>query len=484
MVKILFPALLSNGPFLRPERRTRLRENCPEVCGFLRGHPAMSAPACFHQYLSRPELLFPPCVMRPTPNRVPRQPWVHRLRIKGYDPADISVKVDGEKVIIHAKHEDIDGENIDKYETTRSVKIPENVSKEKLGSFLIEGGYLVITAPFEDTVKNPSDSSNKSDTAEKETTIEIQREPKPDEIFPITKNAFKSEASHREDDNNVNYIEQEVSLIEQKDPMSINDDAVNKNGADGEEIIVGTLIPNEQTEAANEKADISEFIVDKADSVYSTALTNYGHGADGELITVGTLIPNEKKEAIDEVAEVADKTKFIVEEPQATNSLDDQDDNSLVTEDSFVIMSAPASPVPSLDNYNPRIHVPELAEKLEPEITDEKPSILSRIGDLTDDCTTETIEINGEKIHEITMKLDDYKPENVSVRTRDNALIVDATKEQNDAGIVSLQKLHRQFVVPVGGEIQRTVAKMSHDGVIKLMVPLNERDGVNKSKQD
>ena len=481
MVKILFPALLSNGPFLRPERRTRLRENCPEVCGFLRGHPAMSAPANFLQYLSRPELLFPPCVMRPTPICVPRQPWVHRLRIKGYDPADISVKVDGEKVTIHAKHEDIDGENIDKYETTRSVKIPENVNKEKLGSFLIEGGYLVITAPFEDTAKNPSDSSNKSDTAEKETTIEIQRGPKPDETFPITKNAVKSEASHREDDNNVNYIEQEVSLIEQKDPMSINDDAANKNGADGEEIIVGTLIPNEQTEAVNEKADISEFIVDKADSVSSTALTNYGHGADGELITVGTLIPNEKKEAIDEVAEVADITKCIVDEPQATDSLDDQHDNSMRTEDSFVIMSAPPSPVPSLDN-NPLI--PELAEKLESEIADENPSILSKLGDLTDECTTEKIEIKGQKFHQIMMKLDDYKPENVSIRTRDGVLLVDATKEQNDAGIVTTQKIHRQFVVPDGGDIQRTVAKMSDDGVIKLLVPLNERDGVNKSKQD
>ena len=483
MVKILFPALLSNVPFLRPERRTRLRENCPEVCGFLRGHPAMSAPANFLQYLSRPELLFPPCVMRPTPIRVPRQPWVHRLRIKGYDPADISVKVDGGKVIIHAKHEDIDGENIDKYETTRSVKIPENVNKEMLGSFLIEGGYLVITAPFEDTVKNPSDSSNKSDTAEKETTIEIQREPKPEETFPITKNAVKSEASHREDDNNVNYIEQEVSLIEQNDPMSINDDAVNKNGADGEEIIVGTLIPNEQTEAVNEKADISEFIVDKADSVSSTALTNYGHGADGELITVGTLIPDEKKEAIDEVAEVADKTNFIVEEPQATDSLDDQDDtcNSLITEDSFVIMSAPASPVPSLDNYP---LIPELAEKLESESADENPSLLSKVRDLTDDCTTETIEINGQKFHQIMMKLDDFKPENVSIRTRDNALMVDASKEQNGAGIVTTQKIHRQFVVPDGGDIQRTVAKMSDDGVIKLLVPLNERDGVKTSKQD
>ena len=478
MVKILFPALLSNGPFLRPERRTRLRENCPEVCGFLRGHPAMSAPATFLQYLSRPELLFPPCVMRPTPIRVPRQPWVHRLRIKGYDPADISVKVDGGKVIIHAKHEDIDGENIDRYETTRSVKIPENVNKEKLGSFLIEGGYLVITAPFEDTVKNPSDSSNKSDTAEKETTIEIQREPKPDETLPITKNAVKSKASHREDDNNVNYIEQEVSLIEQKDPMSINDDAVNKNGADGKEIIVGTLIPNEQTEAVNEKADISEFIVDKTDSMSLNAITNDARDAVGELITVGTLVSDEKKEAIDEVADV---TKFIVEEPQATGSLDDQDDNSLITEDSFVIMSAPASPVPSLDN-NPLI--PELAEKLELEIANENPSLLSKIGDLTDGCTTETIEINGQKFHQIMMTLDDFKPENVSIRTRDNALVVDAAKEQNDAGIVSTQKIHRQFVVPDGGDIQRTAAKMSHDSVIKLMVPLNERDGVNKSKQD
>ena len=480
MVKILFPALLSNGPFLRPERRTRLRENCPEVCGFLRGHPAMSAPANFLQYLSRPELLFPPCVMRPTPIRVPRQPWVHRLRIKGYDPADISVKVDGEKVIIHAKHEDIDGENIDRYETTRSVKIPENVNKEKLGSFLIEGGFLVITGPFEDNVKKASDSSNKSETAEKEATIEIQREPKPDETFPFTENAVKSEANHREADNNVNCIEQEVSLIEQKDPMSNNDFDVNKNGANGEEIIVGTLIPNEKKEAVKEKADISEVIVDKADSVSLTALTSDGRGAGGELITVGTLIPNEKKEAIDEVA---DKPKFIVEEPQATDSLDDQDDtcNSLVTEDSFVIMSAQVSPVTSLDN-NP--HIPELAEKLESEIADENPSLLSKIGDLTDDCTTETIEINGQKFHQIMMKLDDYKPENVSIRTRDSVLLVDATKEQNNAGIVTTQRIHRQFVVPVGGDIKRTVAKMSDDGVIKLLVPLNERHGVNKSKQD
>ena len=470
MVKILFPALLSNGPFLRPERRTRLRENCPEVCGFLRGHPAMSAPANFLQYLSRPELLFPPCVMRPTPIRVPRQPWVHRLRIKGYDPADISVKVDGGKVIIHAKHEDIDGENIDRYETTRSVEIPENVNKEKLGSFLIEGGYLVITAPFEDNVKRAPDSSNKSDTTEKEATIEIQREPKPAETIPISENAVNSDAKLQMDaESNAYFVEKEVNNSEQTDTLSITGDIVNKHGVDGEEITVGTLIPNEQTEAVNEKADISEFIVDKADSVSSTALTKDGHVADGELIAVGTLIPDEKKEAIDEVA---DKTNFIVEEPQATDSLDDQDDNSLITEDSFVIMSAPASPAPSLDN-NPLIHVPELAEKLESEIADENPSLLSKIGDLTDDCTTETIEINGEKIYQIMMKLDDFKPENVSIRTRDNALMVDATKEQNGDGIVSTQKIHRQFVVPDGGDIQRTVAKMSDDGVIKLLVPLN-----------
>ncbi|XP_053407045.1 uncharacterized protein LOC128559440 [Mercenaria mercenaria] len=77
-----------------------------------------------------------------------KQPWIHVLDMAGFRPEEINVKVKDNLVSVHAKHEEVDGEDVDITEKKRSVHVPEGVNVTKIACFVDRGGKLVIKAPF------------------------------------------------------------------------------------------------------------------------------------------------------------------------------------------------------------------------------------------------------------------------------------------------------------------------------------------------
>ena len=358
-------------------------------------------------------------ITRPKPVRVPRQPWVHRLRLKGYDPKDVSVKVDGEKVIVHAKHEVVKGDNMDRYEIRRSVVVPENVNKEKLSSYLLDDEHLVITAPFEDVKQTSNDKGYME--------IEIKHE---------------------------------------------------SNGAEGkkstnEENMLVTPKSNNKTEGDDEAFIVHELGL-KCDGAESIQKDNAMKLADEETI---------EKNAVDmqttEVSEMDNLTEPTTRRETEKNTGDQEQEDTGSIEDTYLITSAPPSRSQSVD-YHPL----DCSEKLDEETVEleDKLDSMTYIAPLMD--STQTIEIDEEPFHQIMMNLKNFKPENVSVRIKNNLLLVDAEKEWNNDGIVTKQKVKRQFVVPENSNTENVAVKMNDDGIVKILVPLKPVDCVELKKAE
>jgi HSP20 family molecular chaperone IbpA len=90
-----------------------------------------------------------------------KQPWLYVLDMDGFRPGEIKLKVDGNIVHVHARHEDVDGEDIDIIERKRVVKIPEGVDVQKMSCFIDRRGKMVFKAPFL-CVKTKSKKENSS----------------------------------------------------------------------------------------------------------------------------------------------------------------------------------------------------------------------------------------------------------------------------------------------------------------------------------
>ncbi|CAC5398647.1 unnamed protein product [Mytilus coruscus] len=74
--------------------------------------------------------------------------WTYGVKIGDFDAQHVKVKVEGGKVIIHAKYTDGNDEWGDTVERTRTVQIPENVDAEKIHSFMKSDGTMMLEAPY------------------------------------------------------------------------------------------------------------------------------------------------------------------------------------------------------------------------------------------------------------------------------------------------------------------------------------------------
>lgn len=416
MASIIFPAIYSNEPYQQWRHSfcaDQGRESFRDLWRYMGDHPHMCTPRQYSHCLWG-------CPVRKTNTSqktecVPKQPWVHRLRIQGYDPGDIDVKVDGQKIIIHACHEQVEGENMDKYETKRTVHIPENVNKEKISSFLLEGGHLVITAPY--TVK---EAKTQTENHKREHKIEIQHESE----TSATPVVFSEKSGDQEAE------------------------VTNKCGTEKEQEI---QIEREIKQEKSKEAAVNE--VEKNNDKNSS----------------GNLSMTDEKEKADE--KTSDVKNSALENGDSAGE-NFSEDNCFRLEDAYVITSPPPSPVQSEDLAKRFIEnlIGDLDNKKSEELLMENDKSLPPLMD-----SKEIVKVDGEKMYQVCMNLKNFKPENVSIKIKDNVLSIDAEKEWNNEGIFTTQKVHRKFMVPEKGNGEEISARMSDDGFVKILVPLGDK---------
>ena len=420
-----FPVMFSNS-FHQP-RRTRLC--CPNQnrTSFLDLWKLLDE----QPLLQRSHPLMRGCPVKPEPEITQKQPWIHRLKIKGYDSSDITVKVDDNKVIVHAIHEEKNGDNMDRYETKRTVNIPDIVNKEKISSFLLDGGHLVITAPYDVTVEKEKVIRKTND---EEVEIDIHHEHQnPVDLAVLNKNAMK---------------------------------------LGGENKMTGTSVGNDANIDVADN-DRSEEQVEEDVSTSQEELVNESYVERNDSISKGDKsLSNDAETETDEETTVI---KGPTVEKDAMENSDRDDDMNL--EDTYVITSRPPSPVQVV---KPDIQFDKLSvgENIyEDNKTKEKEDMqLTAENDLVPMMDSKDIvDVNGGKVFQLSMNLKNFKPENVSIKFKDNMVSIDAEKELNNDGMVATQKIHRKFMVPENCDGDNVSAKMNDDGFVKILVPLQER---------
>ncbi|KAL4231173.1 hypothetical protein ACF0H5_008755 [Mactra antiquata] len=105
-------------------------------------------PKLCHGHTTTQSSNFQPCCMRRFTLPVMKKPWIQVVDMTGFRPCDIKVKTEGNTLIVHARREDVRGENIDVRERKRVTSIPDDVDKNKImcrcdqaGHFIIKGTY-------------------------------------------------------------------------------------------------------------------------------------------------------------------------------------------------------------------------------------------------------------------------------------------------------------------------------------------------------
>ncbi|KAL4232264.1 Hsp20/alpha crystallin [Mactra antiquata] len=120
----------------------------------------------------------PPCCMRmcrSTPS-ITKKPWIQVVDMEGFRPRDINVKTEGSTLIVHARREDVQGENIDIIDRKRVISIPDGVDKKKIicrcnlaGHFVIMGTYTLEGRKPEESSKPIAQSKDVDNTVEEKT---------------------------------------------------------------------------------------------------------------------------------------------------------------------------------------------------------------------------------------------------------------------------------------------------------------------------
>ena len=84
--------------------------------------------------------------------------YFEKMNLKGFEPSDIKVKVEGQNVIVEAKKEVTEEQNgvysRSLREVRRTLNLPENVDKENIKSAFTIDGTLEIEAPLLKPIEN------------------------------------------------------------------------------------------------------------------------------------------------------------------------------------------------------------------------------------------------------------------------------------------------------------------------------------------
>lgn len=80
----------------------------------------------------------------------------------------------------------------------------------------------------------------------------------------------------------------------------------------------------------------------------------------------------------------------------------------------------------------------------------------------------------GKDGFDVKINAEQFKPEEITVRTIDNSIVVEAKHEQkNESGFISRQ-ITRRFELPKGFKSEQVVSNLSSDGVLTIKCPKSE----------
>ncbi|KAL0124466.1 hypothetical protein PUN28_006362 [Cardiocondyla obscurior] len=85
--------------------------------------------------------------------------------------------------------------------------------------------------------------------------------------------------------------------------------------------------------------------------------------------------------------------------------------------------------------------------------------------------------------YKIIMKMQNFKPEDITVKVKDQWVIVEAKQEINHEGNIMSRMIHKQYLVPNNVDLDQMTHTMSDDGVLTIIAKLKpENDKVVQTK--
>jgi len=378
----------------------------------------------------------------PTPDRQPRMPWVHGINMRGFQPDEISVKVDNHVVYITAKHVDETDTGSDVFERHRNVPLPENVDAEKLTCFFAENGKLILKAPFTD---------------------------KKDNTCPCSSSTRNTDC---------------CKLVPETKPGVVNGDNVcNKRPLDTD--VIAAQKPNEQDKS---NTGLDEQTPQKMKPSFDTELVNVSNAPDET--TRDDAVTLEKEDVKTQCDSTSNDAKDITD---ARSSQDQQSDlqhelSDATTRNVEFCIEDPTSPPNSPDQSLEFVILEKQEESLEDvdhedhntTVNVDNPDCLLDIKDMDKsdhklplmDSTRIIEETDGTTQFQVNVNLAEFTPENTSIRWTNDTLQIDAEKEVKTDSLSAYQKVHREYTLPPGGVIGQEMAAMNDEGLLRITVPL------------
>jgi len=379
----------------------------------------------------------------PTPDRQPRMPWVHGVNMRGFQPDEISVKVDNHVVHIAAKHVDETDTGSDVFERHRNVSLPENVDAEKLTCFFAENGKLILKAPFTDKIDNtcPCSSSTRNMDCCKlvpETKSNVVNGDNVCDKRPLDTDVIAVQKPNEQDKSNTGLDEQ----TPQKTKPSFDTELMNVSNA-----------PDETTRDDAVTLE-KEGVKTECDSTSN----------DAKDITDTRSSQDQQSDLQHELSDATSlNVEFCIEDPTSPQNSPGQ---SL---DFFILEKEEEAPIEDVDhedqNTTVNVNNPDcLLDIKDMDKSDHKLPLM--------DSTRITEETDGNKQFEVNVNLGEFTPENTSIRWTNDTLQIEAEKEVNTDSLSAYQKVHREYTLPSGALIGQAVAAMNDEGLLRVTVPL------------
>jgi len=374
----------------------------------------------------------------PTPDRQPRMPWVHGVNMRGFQPDEISIKVDNHVVHITAKHVDETDTGSDVFERHRNVPLPENVDAEKLTCFFAENGKLILKAPFTDKKNNTCPCSSSTGNTVPETKSGVVNGDNACNKRPSDTDVIAAQKPNEQDKPNTGLDEQ----TSQKMKPSFDSELMNVSNAPGE--------TTRDDAVTLEK----ECVKTQCDSISN----------DAKDITDTRISQDQQSDLQHELSDATSRNlEFCIEDPTSPQNSPDQ---SL---DFVILEKQDDAPIEDVDHedQNTTVNVDNPDCLLDIKNMDKSDHKLPLM-----DSTRIIEETDGNKQFEVNVNLGEFTPENTSIRWTNDTLQIDAEKEVKTDSLSTYQKVHREYTLPSGGVIGQAMAAMNDEGLLRVTVPL------------
>jgi len=108
-----------------------------------------------------------------------------KFNISGYQPSEVNVKVDADKLLVSARHADVkDDDNTSSRQLSKQMDIPAEVIHEEMTSYMTRDGYLVVQAPVARSRDNMTSSVGWPVSAPRSDSQELECRFRPIELPP------------------------------------------------------------------------------------------------------------------------------------------------------------------------------------------------------------------------------------------------------------------------------------------------------------